>query len=340
MNHMAKDVISVVIPNLNGAHYLSPCLSSVFAQELLHTELEVIVVDNGSSDESVEIVRARFPQTKILRNEANVGFTRAINQGIEAAHGHWLLLLNNDTVMGEKALATLLAALKSGEVDLAGAQPLMVCAKDSGILDSAGISLTPHFRAQDALQGHPLAEAPTEMMEIWGTCFGCALLKRCVFEQCGYLDADFFAEWDDVEFSLRARWHGWRFLLVPAARVFHHRSPTSLQKPDAKFVRRRRNQILTYAKGLPFFMAISLTLYRFQRDFFMAAHFIRHGQFGSMLRSWREYFALLPRMIVRRRQLRATATMSSREIRRQLHRFMVEGTRRIELGMQEPRISA
>ncbi len=327
MNEMATDVISVIIPNLNGAHYLTPCLESVFAQKVPGIGLEVHLIDNGSSDGSVEIVRERFPDARVIENKKNVGFTRAINQGLEASHGNWLLLLNNDTVMGESALAMLFAELKNGATDLAGAQPLMVKAEDPGILDSAGISLLPHFRAQDALQGHSLTDAPVETTEIWGTCFACALIKRCVFGQCGNLDPDFFAEWDDVDFSLRARWHGWRFLLVPHALVFHHRSPTSIQEPDAKFTRRRRNQILTYAKDLPFLMAISLTLYRLQRDLFMIGHFIRRRQLGSVLRSWRECFVLLPQIMIRRKRLRATAKRSPREMRRQLRQFMAAGIR-------------
>jgi GT2 family glycosyltransferase len=319
---MATDIVSIIIPNLNGALYLAPCLSSVYAQRISDVEVEVLLVDNGSSDGSADFVREHFPDTKIIQNEKNVGFTRAVNQGIAVSHGDCLLLLNNDTVMNEGTLACLLDELKNGTKNVAGVQPLMVSAKNSDIIDSAGISLLPHFRAEDALQGHPLADAPKKTTEIWGACFACVLMKRQVFGQCGNLDPDFFAEWDDVDFTLRARWHGWGFLLVPQARVLHHRSPTSTQEPKMKFIRRRRNQVLTYSKDLPLPMAIPLTIYRLQRDVFMTAHFIRHGQFGSMLRSWVEYFALLPRMMARRNRLRTTATLSSREMKSQLRRFM------------------
>jgi GT2 family glycosyltransferase len=318
--------VSVIIPNLNGAHYLSPCLKSVLAQGVPRNDLEILVIDNGSTDASVDIVQQDFPEIRLIANEGNIGFTRAINQGIEASVGDYILLLNNDTVMSAGALGALLTELRHGPVDLAGVQPLLLCAGDSALVDSAGIVLSPRFRAHDHLHGRSVAEASIEKVEIWGTCFACALIKREVFDQCAGLDPDFFAEWDDVDFSLRARWCGWRFMLTPEARVLHHRSPTSTQNPESKFIRLRRNQMLTYAKDLPISMAIFLTAYRFQRDVTMVIHYLRHRQLGAVVRSWKEYFSLLPRMIARRRQLQDVAQLSARRMKRQLQQFMRESS--------------
>jgi GT2 family glycosyltransferase len=171
------------------------------------------------------------------------------------------------------------------------------------------------------LHGHLLSEAPTETKEIWGTCFGCALIRKEAFEQCGPLDPDFFAEWDDVDFSLRARWHGWKFLLIPEARVLHHRSPTSNRDPQAKLVRLRRNQMLTYTKDLPLSMALVRLGYRFQYDLSMSLHYFRHGELSGVWQSWREWFAFLPRMLARRKQVRRTARLSSRQMKQQIRSF-------------------
>ncbi len=319
--------ISVIIPNMNGIQYLLPCLTSVFAQEIQQDKLEVVLIDNGSKDGSVDSARQDFPSVKVIANEMNVGFTRAINQGIDTSVGDWILLLNNDTVMSAGALAKLLATLREGPADLAGVQPLLLWAKDSSVADSAGIALSPHFRAHDYLHGKPATEAPTKNAEIWGTCFGCALIKRSVFKRCGNLDPDYFAEWDDVDFSLRARWCGYRFMLIPNAHVLHHRSPTSKRDEPSKFIRLRRNQLLTYAKSLPFSMAVSLTFYRFQRDLFMSIHHLRNRQFGAVMKSWKDYFVLLPRMITRRRHLQKAARLSPREIKQQLRWFMSEASK-------------
>ncbi|MBU1937050.1 glycosyltransferase family 2 protein [bacterium] len=319
--------VSVIIPNFNGVKFLLPCLTSVVAQEIQQEQLEILVIDNDSTDGSIDSVRKNFPSVKVIVNARNVGFTRAINQGIDASVSEWLLLLNNDTVMSAGALPKLLMALRESPADIAGVQPLLLWAKNSSVTDSAGIALSPRFRAYDYLHSKPTSEAPTQDAEIWGTCFGCALIKRIVFKHCGNLDPDFFAEWDDVDFSLRARWCGYRFMLIPNAQVLHHRSPTSKRDEPSKFIRLRRNQLLTYAKSLPFAMAVSLTFYRFQRDLFMSIHHLRNRQFGAVIKSWKDYFVLLPRMIARRRHLKKTAQLSPREMKQQLQWFMSEDSK-------------
>jgi GT2 family glycosyltransferase len=319
-------MISVIIPNYNGASFLTDCLESVFKQGFSPDKIEVIVVDNGSTEDIADLMKARFPAVKLIANSTNLGFTKAINQGVEASSGDLLLLLNNDAALCDGALKTLKTELESGSATLAGVQPLMLWAGDPSIIDTTGIILSRRFHAKDRLQGQSISEAPVENVEIWGTCFGCVLMKRIVFEQCGGLDPDYFAEWDDVDFCLRARWFGWTFLLVPSAKVLHHRSPTSKRAPETRMIRIRRNQFLTYVKALPLSMAISLALYRFQRDIFMLIHYIRQHEVRARLRIWKESFMLLPRMLRTRKSLLSKARLSPNEMKRQLNYFMRQGT--------------
>ena len=314
--------ISVIIPNLNGAHFLGPCLASVFEQALPSEDLDVILIDNASTDGSAGLVRRDFPAVRIITNSSNIGFTLAVNQGLDAARSALILLLNNDTVMRPGALAKLRSVLLDGPEDVAGVQPLLLFAGNPSIVDSAGIALLPHFRAQDDLNGRSLAEAPVHTGEIWGTCFGCALIRKAVFDQCGPLDPDFFAEWDDVDFCLRARWHGYRFLLVPEAQVLHHRSPTSQRDPEAKALRLQRNQMLTYVKSLPASMAWGLIAYRFQRDLFMGIHYLRHAELRRVCRAWGQWLARVPLVLARRRVLRRRTRLAPSEMKRQIRSFI------------------
>jgi len=313
--------VSVVIPNLNGWHFLKPCLDSVFAQGFSEGELEVVVVDNGSADGSVENLAREFPRVIVIHNAENLGFAGAINQGVEAASGEWILLLNNDAVLTPGALRILVDGLKSGGERLAGVQPLLLRASDPQTVDSTGIALSSRFRARDDLMGQPRTLAPRESVEIWGTCFACALIRRAVFDECGGLDEDFFAEWDDVDFCLRARWNGWTFRLLPQSEVLHHRSPTTQREPSAKRIRFRRNRLLTYAKALPASSALLLTLYRLQRDLLMIVHYARNGELGDVCRSWGGYMKLLPRMLRRRGQVMRGRRLSARDMRAQLRSF-------------------
>lgn len=313
--------VSVIVPNLNGWHFLKPCLDSVFGQGFPSQDMELIVVDNGSTDDSVENIAAEFPRVSVIRNSTNLGFAHAVNQGIEAASGEWLLLLNNDAVLTPGALQVLMDGLREGDSRLGGVQPLLLRASDPQTLDSIGIALWPRFRAGDDSMGKPRAAAPQQPTEIWGTCFACALIKRAVFEECGRLDDDYFAEWEDVDFCLRARWHGWSFRLLPQAVALHHRSPTSQREPSAKRIRLRRNRLWTYAKSLPVSAAAHLTLYRFQRDLFLLPHYARTGELGDVGRSWIGYLRWLPRTLRRRQRLLRDARLSSGEMKRQIRSF-------------------
>jgi GT2 family glycosyltransferase len=316
-------MISVIIPNYNGASYLEPCLGSVLLQSG-GPQIEIVLIDNGSQDGSAKLVRERFPSVHVIANAQNVGFTRAVNQGIAASSGD-LLLLNNDTVMQPDSLVRLHRRLEALGGDAGGVQPLLLWAEDPEIIDSAGIAIGPHFVARDDLRGQPRASAPPEETEIFGVCFACALLRRSVFDRCGALDPDFFAEWDDVEFCLRARWHGYRFFLIPEARVLHHRSPTSQREPQAKFMHRRRNHVLTYLKALPAASAVGLTLYRLQKDIGNIGHFLKAGELGAVTASWIEVMRLLRVMIARRRRLMREAVLSARQMRALLRRFAQRG---------------
>lgn len=316
--------ISVIIPNLNGGHYLGPCLTSVFAQGLAADELEVILIDNASTDDSVDVVRNDFPTVRIMTNSRNIGFTQAVNQGLDVATRDVILLLNNDTVMQPGALVRLRAELLQHE-DLAGVQPLLLWAGDSNVVDSAGIALSKPFAARDDLNGYTVALAPTEPVETWGVCFACALIRKSVFEECGKLDPDFFAEWDDVDWCLRARWMGYRFMLEPSARVLHHRSPTLKKMPDERYVRLRRNQLCTFVKAFPPWMAFRRVGYRFQRDLFMLPHHLRKGTIRPVLDFWNAAFGLWPQMLNRRRKLLGKARLTSGQMARQLRQFVRAG---------------
>src|SRR3989339_1503128 len=215
--------VSVIIPNYNGANFLVPCLDSLFSQAVEGHSIEVIVVDNASTDGSGNIIRERFSECRLIENEKNFGFTPAINRGASEAKYEWLLLLNNDTELLPGSLGILLDHAKRVNNSVAGIQPLLLWAKDSSKIDSAGIAIGPRMRARDDLHGESIRNAPSDAKEIWGVCGGCALIRKSDFSLAGGFDPEFFAEWDDVDFCLQLRWLNRSFHLVPDSRVLHHR---------------------------------------------------------------------------------------------------------------------
>lgn len=318
--------IAVIVPNFNGAHFLRACLTALQNSAPTAHEVEITVIDNGSSDGSAELLGQEFPLVRCIVNPQNLGFTRAINQGAAATEAEWLLLLNNDAIVAPGALSELIYALASADAAVAGVQPLLLNAADPARIDSLGIALDRRLRARDDRHGMPAALAPRDAREIFGACAACVLLRRDVFLRAGGFDPDFFAEWDDVDFSMRVRWLGYRFLLIPAAVVHHYRSPTSNRDNSAKVLRHRRNQVLTMMKSLPRGLRWRGIAYRILRDLSMLPHYVKRHDLNGMFGVWRECLLLRGMMRGRRATFLREATLSHAEMRRQLRRFMNAGS--------------
>src|SRR5437588_6739749 len=107
---MQKDLVSVVIPNWNGKRFLAGCLDSLLQQD--HAEIEVIIVDNGSKDGSVEFLKENYPSVKLECFDHNTGFSVAVNRGIRAACGEYIALLNNDTTVQPSWISEMVRALQ------------------------------------------------------------------------------------------------------------------------------------------------------------------------------------------------------------------------------------
>lgn len=312
--------LGVVIPNYDGRELLSECLAAL-TRASGEFPLDIVVVDNGSRDGSVAMVQEEFPAVRVETNASNRGFTPAINQGVSATRSEWILLLNNDAIVTPGAVAALADAAAIAAADVAGFQPLLVAADDPGRVDSAGIGVGPRFRTRDLLMGQPRALAPREPVEIWGACAACLLVRREAFERAGGFDDDFFVELDDVDFAFRARWLGYRFLLVPAAVVRHYRSSGTPRHIHRKLGRVRRNGLLTVIKNYPRPAALGLLAYRAQRDLFLLPRYLRRGEAGAVFAAWRQAFGLWPAMSRKRAALRTRVRRRDDEILAQLRAF-------------------
>ena len=240
--------VSVVILNWNGRRYLEDCLTSLQAQT--YTDFEVILVDNGSTDGSVEWVAERFPQVRVIRNETNVGFAAGNNQAIRASQAEFVVTLNNDTHVEPGWLAALVAAVED-DPTVGMCASKMLFADRPGVINSTGINLDPAGIAWDRRGGDLDDERESEPVEVFGPCAGAALYRRAMLDQIGLFDEDFFAYLEDVDLAWRARLAGWRCLYVPSARVYHVHSATGVEGSPFKSRLLGRNKVWTIAKNYP-----------------------------------------------------------------------------------------
>ena len=239
-------LVSIVIPNWNGAGFLPTCLDALRSQT--YRSFEVIVVDNGSRDDSVELLRRNYPEARVIDWPENRGFAAAVNEGIRQARGEAVALLNNDTEADPLWLSELChAATLHPEVGFFASKLLLFDRRE--VLHSAG-----DFYGVDGVPGNrgvwqeDLGQFDDER-EVFGACGGAALYRLDMLRDVGLFDEGLGSYCEDVDLSFRAQLAGYRCLFVPTARVYHRLSATG-GGPTASYYC-GRNFILVLAKNMP-----------------------------------------------------------------------------------------
>jgi GT2 family glycosyltransferase len=240
--------VTVVIPSWNGRKLLEPCLRALQAQTL--GPLEVTVVDNGSADGTVDWLRAEHPRVRVVIFPDNRGFAAAVNAGIAAAETEYVALLNNDTEPAPAWLASLVSALDR-RLDCTFAASKMVRLDAPDTIDSAGDQFTLHGLGYKRGEGFPARTEYLVEEEVTSACAGAALYRRTAFADVGDFDERFFAYFEDVDWSLRARLRGHRCVYVPSAVVRHAVGATSARMSVWAARLRARNAVYVIVRVLP-----------------------------------------------------------------------------------------
>jgi GT2 family glycosyltransferase len=250
---LANPDISVIVVNWNRRELLRACLESLARQA--GAGFETILVDNGSTDGSLEMAGGEFagrPELalRILANRENRGFCAANNQGIAAARGRFIALLNNDAEAEPGWLVALRRALE-GSPGVGMAASKILVWEDPARIDKAGHLIYPDGQNRGRGSGEPdLGQYDLPEEVLWPD--GCAAMyKRAMLDQIGGFDEDFFAYGDDAELGLRGRIAGWRCLYVPEAVVRHRRGATLGLGSARRLELIERNRVLLAAKLFP-----------------------------------------------------------------------------------------
>lgn len=241
--------MTVVVPNWNGRHLLATCLQALRMQTL--RDFQVIVVDNGSTDGSVQFLKENFPFARVIANASNLGFAAAANQGIRASESQYIAMLNNDTEAAPDWLAALIESAES-DTNAGMCASKMVFADRPEVINSTGICVDRAGIAWDRRGGEIDDERESEPVDVFGPSAGAGLYRRAMLEEIGLFDEDFFAYLEDVDLAWRARRAGWRCLHVPAACVVHHHSATGVEGSPFKSFHLGRNKIWLLVKNYPF----------------------------------------------------------------------------------------
>jgi N-acetylglucosaminyl-diphospho-decaprenol L-rhamnosyltransferase len=211
---------TVVIPTLNARDLLRDALASLDRQTVRPA---VVVVDNASTDGTAELVAKEFPDVRLVRNDRNLGFGRAVNAGVRHVETDLLVLVNNDVVCEPEFVERICEPFADAEIGSAAGVLLQASAPDR--IDSAGIKLDPTLQSFDYLWNDP-ATALESAADPLGPCGGAAAYRTGAFREVGGFDETFFAYWEDVDLAIRLRLAGWRCRLVPQARALHRHGAT------------------------------------------------------------------------------------------------------------------
>jgi GT2 family glycosyltransferase len=295
--------VSIIIPNWNGARWLERCLRSLRAQHF--SDFELLVVDNGSTDDSLALVQQCFPEARCLAMGRNVGFAAAVNAGIRATCGEFVVLLNNDTEADPGWLAGLVEALdRRPEFTFAASRMRQDERRD--LIDGAGDALNWYGIPSKIGHGETDGAAFDEEREVFGACAGAALYRRSLFAEIGLFEETFFAYIEDVDVSFRARLAGHRCLYVPAAVVYHVGSATAGRNSDFALQLATRNQLLMVVRNFPWPIVLTRLLKVFHAHYWIVRGAWSEGRIRVVLASYGSFLRHLPGALVARRRIQAT----------------------------------
>lgn len=214
---------SVVIPNWNGKRFLATCLGALQQQTL--PDIEVIIVDNASTDGSQAYIKAEYPNVRLIELDNNRGFTGACNIGMEAARAEIIALLNNDTEADKDWAAQIAGAFEAHpEAGIVASKMLLFDQRDR--FHTAGDFFTTDGRAGNRGAWQVDCGQYDRGEYVFSACGGAAAYRQSMLNAVGMLDDDFFFLLEDVDLAWRAQLAGYRVWYTPSAIVYHHLSAT------------------------------------------------------------------------------------------------------------------
>ena len=303
-------MVSVIVVNFNGMPYVQPCLHSVLNQNFAN--FEVILVDNKSSDKSLDYVRQHFPGVIIVANEKNLGYSGGINSGVAHAKGKYLAPLNVDTEVEQNWLAAMVEVIDSNP-DAGAVTPNSLLYRDRSKVGVQGLNI--HITGLGFVRrlNTPISDSPKEPFEVNGVS-GCSyLIRREILERMGGLNEDNFLYYDDVDLSWMVNLMGYRIYCVPRSVVYHEYELKMSPQKMFWLEYGRWNALLCYLK--PLTLIVLLPALVFTEESIIGYCLIRGPRYiWAKLRSWFFVARNLGQVMRRRKQVQKLRRLSDLQL--------------------------
>lgn len=305
---------SFIVVNWNGASLLRDCLDAILCQS--HGPFEIIVVDNGSTDDSVALIRKSYPQVILVPLDRNQGFTGGNIEGLHHAQGRYIALINNDAILPADWLELMVDALQSEEA--IGLCSSRIIIAGTTLIDSAGDTFTTAFTGTKIGELRDMTDF-SQRRYVPGACAAAVIYKREMLEDIGFLDEDFFLNHEDTDLNLRSWLAGWKCLYVPEATVEHRVSTTIGKLSETSVYYFSRNSLWVWVKNTPSYFLFRYLHHRILYELASFAFFclVAH-RWRPFLRGKFHSLKGLPRMLRKRTEIQKKIRLTRAEIRQGL----------------------
>ena len=321
-----KPLVSIITVNYNGLEYLKMLFTSL--RRVTYSPLEVILVDNASTDESVEYTRRHFPEVVILRNPENYMYARGNNEGIRIARGEILCLLNNDVEVDPGFLEPIVEAFQKDET-LAAAQPKILALDQRDYFEYAGAAGGfidrygyPFLRGRLFFTTEPDRGQYDQPMDIFWASGAALFLRKSVLPEVGLLDEDFTLHMEEIDLCWRIHLQGYRIRCIPQSRIWHKGGGTLSAENPRKIYWNYRNNIFLLFKNSGGINLVRILLFRLLLDALAAVGELVRGNPGGTLSIIRAYLWNLlhfPLLLRKRREVQKQRKVSEKEIMRYIY---------------------
>lgn len=310
---MSKSITKIVILNWNGAAHLRRFLPHVISS--CPEGVEVIVADNGSTDSSVEMLRAEFPTVTLLEMDRNYGFASGYNRALRQISADYYILLNSDVETPQGWVEPLVRCLDE-HPDVAAVSPKLnaLAERDKfeyagaagGYMDFLGYPFCRGRILRTTEHDHGQYDDERDVFWVSGAAFAC---RAEVFHALGGFDDHFFAHMEEIDLCWRMQLAGYRIRIVPQSHVWHLGGGTLTVDSPSKIFYNHRNNLAMLFKCASSWQRVVVAVMRPPLDLLAALTYLMQGRadnFRAVFRAWRDFMAWHPRLAQQRRQIRAS----------------------------------